>query len=173
MPTAATLDYFRAQQQGERVALSWGTFSEFDMLGFRIERLAPEGGWQEVTLSIIAAEAWDNQPHDYRYAVPSVLATPGLRYRLVGVDLSGSEKVLAEATVDSRPTLAFDRLATGMQVTVQGPSRARMVIERTVSVTRGPWVEVGTVDLDSMGQGALRLNSAPAQRSAFTEPREQ
>lgn len=173
VPTAATLKRFRATTLDGRVMLSWQTLGEVDMLGFHLERATADGDWDRITSRVIPAEAFDFQPHDYRYHDASVGVAVGGEYRLLAVDLHGAETVLAQATIQRGFLLMIERIATGLQVKVEGPSVTRIVVEATTDVAKGSWQGIGTVELDSTGQGGFRVEASAPMPVRFYRVREQ
>ncbi len=154
-PTAATLAYFRATTTGPgQVRLSWGTLVEVRTLGFHVDRATPAGGWQPVTTGILPALGSDQRPHTYALPDESAPDAAGLRYRLVEVDLSGRDEVVAEAVVTPAVTAQVSRGREGFTVAFRGQPGASVAVESAAAVT-GPWTRQSTVQLDGQGAGSL------------------
>lgn len=171
-PTSVPLAGFRAKSIEGRAVLDWRTLVEFDMVGFHLERTAVSGGWERITRTIIPARAFDLQPHDYRFEDAGIGDGLGIRYRLLRVDAGGAEGILAEAALEHGAKLTVERTVSGLQIKVEGPAMASMVIEGSGHINNGPWIEVGTVVLDDKGRGALRLDKPLGDTIGFYRVRE-
>jgi hypothetical protein len=154
-PTAVILAYFNAVWAGEgTVDLAWGTGVEYDVLGFFVDRRAEDESWARVTGQLLPATGANQQPQSYRATDANAPAAAGLKYRLVGVNLSGQEHVLAEATVRASAAIRAVRTSTGVRLEVRGEPNATVAVEAAPSVT-GPWTDVQTLALDGRGASTL------------------
>ncbi len=161
-PTAATLAYFRAAltSAGE-VNLSWGTLVEFKTLGYRIETAIPGGGWQRLTTGVIPAQGQSLRPQDY-----TAVAAEATAYRLIEIELDGTERLLATTTPASRATARLDRDGTEVYLRLVGSPGGRAQIQSALAVT-GPWSDVQEVTFDAAGNAALSRTVNEGDRARF------
>jgi hypothetical protein len=139
-PTAARLDYFRAQQAGGGVVLSWRTLVEYDVLGFVVEREG-SGGWERVNGRMIPAGGQDLRPHVYELSA----AGTGGRYRLLEVDLRSRTRVVAEAPVQLAGVLAVTVEGGSLRIAWVGAAGESGVLESRTDGVQGRWEAVGEI----------------------------
>jgi hypothetical protein len=156
-PTAARLAHFRALTAGEGVVqVVWGTLVENGVLGFRVDRSTADGGWERLTAQMIPATGGNGRPQSYGLVDDRAPAAAGLLYRLVEVDLSGREQVLAVATVEAGVSASVARTATGLSLNLRGAPNASVTVQTAVAV-EGPWTTLQAVTLDGAGAAVLNL----------------
>jgi len=171
-PTAARLDYFVGQREKQgTLLLRWKTLVEVDVLGFRLERLETSGTWMPIGTSVIPATGQTRGAH-YAARDQAPPTQSLVRYRLLEVDLRGTEHVLAETPVGLG---VWTRLAWGPQgltLELRGQPHGVAVLEVADSVL-GPWIAQVDVQLDSQGSGIASLGVSPDQPQRFFRVLEQ
>lgn len=166
-PTAARLTHFTAVLAGSGHArLTWGTLVESRVLGFRVERSAPNGGWERITAQLIPATGWDRQPQSYSLADTDAPAELGLAYRLMEVDFGGREHVLAETVLRTATTLTLRTKGQGLSLDLRGGPQASVTVETAAAVT-GPWARLRTFTLDGSGAATLSLDHDSRQPARY------
>lgn len=154
-PTAARLAYFKATSFGG-VQLTWGTLVESNLLGFRVDRSTAHGGWQRVTNQLIPATGWNGRPQTYSFVDAQAAWIADLKYRLVEVNLSGKEGVLAVASLEDGMTAGIVRTKEGLSLNLRGTPNANVTVESAATVN-GPWMRVLTHTLDVEGTAVVNL----------------
>jgi hypothetical protein len=173
-PTTARLEYFRATRTGlGQATLAWRTLVEVRTLGFQVDRATSESGWSRITPRIIPAVGSDLRPHYYELADADVPSLPGLKYRLVEVNLRGAEEVLAEALLTEGLTASVQLRADGLRIQIRGEADTQTVVETATDVVRGPWLYVGDVRLDGTGAGTVTLPLENADSERFYRLRQE
>ena len=88
-----SLRAFTAVRTNSLVALKWTTSMESNNLGFEIQRLIGNGGWQ--TLGFIASQArGGNSSSDLNYAFSDLNSTKGIsQYRIKQIDIDNRSKL--------------------------------------------------------------------------------
>jgi len=158
LPTAAVLAYFDAAAAGVgKVRLIWGTCVEYDVLGFHVDRSAKKGDWERVTKRVVPATGANQEPQRYSMTDEDVPEAAELYYRLVGVDLAGQERVLAEATVRAVMTTSIVHNAGRLSLNLRGTPNLDVTVETAVAVA-GPWTPAQTLTLDEGGTGTVSLS---------------
>ena len=108
-PTAAHLARFAALLRDGQVVIQWETTIQIDTLGFFLERLGDAGTYTAVNTSIIPSDPFTVFGALYEQADPG--ASPGttLTYRLIEVELDGTQRFLGPYTVSTGgPSLSLD-----------------------------------------------------------------
>lgn len=166
-PTAARLAYFKAVSVGNgAVQLAWGTLVENNLLGFRVDRSTAGGSWTRLTAQVIPATSWNGRPQSYGLADAGAGASSDLTYRLVEINLSGRDNVLAVATVTAATLASVERSATGLSLHVRGVPNSTVVVESATAVA-GPWNEVTRLPLAGNGAATLALGVEATEGARF------
>jgi hypothetical protein len=124
-------------------------------LGFHLDRRSADSPWQRLTRSLIPAEGLDQQPHSYCFDDQSVPLTPGLRYRLVAIGLSGEERVLGETAAVTVPILRILRRSDELVLELRGEPHGSLSLEVTSEATSQPWSRLETITLDDAGRAVV------------------
>jgi hypothetical protein len=166
-PTAARLAYFKATSAGNgAVQLAWGTLVENNVLGFRVDRSTADGGWTRLTAQMIPATGWNGRSQTYGQTDAKAPATPDLKYRLVEVNLSGQENVLAVAKVEAGLTTGIRQTESGLSLTLRGAPNTSVTVE-TAEAVEGPWTRVQALTLDGSGTGTVNLGRDVNETARF------
>lgn len=98
VPSAVTLEWFRAEAHDGKVALSWQTTYEMNSLGFHLYRSDERGSEVRITHVMIPAVG-GMMGAAYAYDDTTVTVGTPYTYTLVEVDTFGQSTVVATATV--------------------------------------------------------------------------
>ncbi len=170
-PTAVTLNQLRAAVSPEgEVIVSWSTLVEIRTLAFRVERRVGDGAWQRLE-GIVPALGSDLRPHNYRLtdAPPALVA---LRYRLIEIESSGSERVLGEVALRQPVQTQVVTGAGEVGMVLTGAPGGSVLIETATDV-QGVWTTVSVVDLDAKGSGSWSFKADAAEAVRFYRAWEQ
>ncbi len=109
LPLAVNVEYFTAQRAENAVQLDWQTVSEIDNAGFNLYRAVDDGSgtpapedWLRLNDSLIPSQApGSSGGYAYEWLDATAAANVGYLYRMDAVDLHGSVKTVATASVAS------------------------------------------------------------------------
>jgi len=166
-PTAATLASFRATSvPGQGALLAWETLVEVATLGFHVDRSTASGGWERITPALVPATGLDQTPQSYKLADSQAPSSPDLSYRLMGIDLQGNERVLAEAQLQKAMSIASAVQGNHFTLNVNGLPNTHVSVEAAPTVL-GPWTRLQTLTLEGNGSGKIEFEMDMALSAQF------
>lgn len=166
-PTAARLSHFTARlAAATRVDLAWGTLVENGVLGFHLDRGTVDGDWSRLTSRLVPAQGSDGRPQTYVAADAQAPLRPGLRYRLIEVDLQGREHPLAETTLPEAFGLTIASTDGDLRLDLRGRPDARVTLQSAARVV-GPWTSVEQLTLDRLGATTTGLGRRNKESARF------
>ena len=138
------------------MSLAWRTLVEAGILGFHIERRQGDGAWQRISTVMIPNMHAEGQPQDYVVVDDGVLATESAEYRLLAIDIGGSEQVMGTATPELPVTVEILLRGSRATIRLHGPPIAEIEVESTVGLGE-EWLHSSTVRLDVLGDGQVDI----------------
>ncbi len=167
-PLPVMLSSFTARGGNQQVLLQWRTESEFNNLGFIIERsLSKDGPFSEIAsyqnYPQLAGQGNSNQPHQYQFTDLQVENNKTYYYRLVDVDVNGWKTyhnvVSATPNVNGVDMEKEDRIATKFDLfqNYPNPFNPSTTISFSVPSSQRDVVPVQLIIYNNLGQAVRHL----------------
>ncbi len=144
--------------------LAWRTGVEIATVGFHVERSAG-AAWERITPQLIPATG-GGQPASYRFEDAGWTLAMAAKYRLIEVTTNAQEEILGETSVRVAATATANLTPTGLDLSVHGQPAATAFLDSAPEI-RGPWQELGSVQIDAAGSGRILIPGPPTEPQRF------